>query len=102
MGGLRSAAVVWYIYYLHADHLVSTSLTTNASGGVVAEQRYYPYGEARWSDGTLPTDYHFTGQRAEDFGLLDYHARYYDPYLGRFISADTLVPNPRNPQDLNR
>ena len=31
-----------------------------------------------------------------------YNARYYDPALGRFISADTVVPNPGNPQDLNR
>ena len=44
-------------YYLHGDHLGSTSLTTNNSGTVVAEQRYYPYGKIHWSDGTLPTDY---------------------------------------------
>jgi hypothetical protein len=31
-----------------------------------------------------------------------YRARYYDPAIGRFISADTIVPNPENPQDLNR
>ncbi|WP_343411345.1 RHS repeat-associated core domain-containing protein [Candidatus Amarolinea dominans] len=28
--------------------------------------------------------------------------RYYDPSLGRFASADTLIPNPGNPQSLNR
>ena len=31
-----------------------------------------------------------------------YNARYYDPALGRFISADTVVPSPGNPQSLNR
>ena len=31
-----------------------------------------------------------------------YNARYYSPLLGRFISADTIVPNPANPQGLNR
>jgi len=31
-----------------------------------------------------------------------YEARYYDPALGRFISADTIVPEPGNPQALNR
>jgi len=36
------------------------------------------------------------------FGLYDYRARYYDPVLGRFISADTVVPEPGNPQALNR
>ena len=29
-------------------------------------------------------------------------ARYYDPTLGRFVSADTIVPEPGNPQDFNR
>jgi len=50
----------------------------------------------------LPTDFQFTGQRAEGFGLCDYHARYYDPLLGRFVSADTLVPDLASPSDFNR
>ena len=42
---------------------------------------------------TLPTDRRYTGQRFEaDLGLYDYQARYYDPVLGRFISADSIVP----------
>jgi hypothetical protein len=32
---------------------------------------------------------------------MDYNARYYDPYLNRFVSADTIVPEPGNPQDMN-
>ncbi|MCD4739057.1 MAG: hypothetical protein K8R89_07355 [Anaerolineae bacterium] len=32
----------------------------------------------------------------------DYRARYYNPALGRFISADTIVPRPSDPQNLNR
>ncbi|MCZ7672026.1 MAG: hypothetical protein M5U34_35320 [Chloroflexi bacterium] len=30
------------------------------------------------------------------------NARFYLPALGRFASADTIVPNPTNPQSLNR
>ena len=81
------------VYYLHGDHLGSTSLTTDESGNVVAAQHYSPYGEVRGSDGDLPTDFTFTGQRGEAaFGLLDYHARWYSPRLGRFVSADTIAP----------
>ena len=35
-------------------------------------------------------------------GLYDYNARYYDPYLNRFVSADTIVPDSADPQALNR
>jgi RHS repeat-associated protein len=91
------------VYYLHSDHLGSTSLTTDQSGAPVAEIRYLPYGEERWITGTLVTDFTFTGQRAErGFGLMDYNARFYDPWLGRFISPDSIVHNPSNPNDLNR
>jgi len=37
-----------------------------------------------------------------ELGLLYYNARYYVPGLGRFASADTIVPNPTNPQSYNR
>jgi len=30
------------------------------------------------------------------------NARYYMPLVGRFISPDTLVPEPGNPQSFNR
>jgi RHS repeat-associated protein len=66
--------------------------------------RYYPYGESR--TGSVPTDRRFTGQRYENVGgaagLYDYRARTYDARLGRFLQADTIVPEPGNPQSLNR
>jgi hypothetical protein len=34
--------------------------------------------------------------------LYYYGARYYDANIGRFISPDSIVPNPANPQSLNR
>jgi RHS repeat-associated protein len=60
------------------------------------------FGSIRTSTGTLPTDKKFTGQRLDSTGLYYYNARYYDPGIGRFISADTIVPNFADPQSLNR
>jgi len=91
------------VYYLHGDHLGSTSLTTDSTGGVVHEARYLPYGEVRWEIGAETTDYGFTGQRNEDgFGLMDFNARYYNPRLGTFASPDTIVPDPTSGQAWNR
>ena len=91
------------VKYFHSDHLGSATLTTNQSGGIYHQIRYNPYGSQDWSNGLAPTDYNFTAQQLESgFGLLDYHARYYDATLGRFISPDSVVPNYANPQDLNR
>lgn len=51
----------------------------------------------------MDVPYKYTGKELDSTtGLYYYEARYYDPTLGRFISADTIVPNPRDPQDLNR
>jgi len=111
------------VYYIHTDHLGSVSVLSDGSGqadplppvsggcppqggrGVPGSAvRYLPYGGLRLGDAsTLPTDYTFTGQRNEaGLGLMHYRVRFYSPRLGRFISADTLVPNPGNPQSLNR
>jgi RHS repeat-associated protein len=51
----------------------------------------------------MPTDYGFTGMKEPvGTGLVYLHARYYAPWSGRFVSADTIVPEPGNPQAFNR
>ncbi len=89
------------VSWLHADHLGSLSEVTSATGGRIAQERYYPYGRVRW--GSAPTSYNFTGQRLDSYiNLLEMGARWYDPALGRFVSPDPIVPQPGNPQSLNR
>ena len=78
-------------------------MTVAADGNVVAQRRYEAYGQGRWSRGEEQTDIGFNSHREEsEFGLYDYQARYFSPLLGRFISADTIVPDYANPQSLNR
>jgi RHS repeat-associated protein len=88
--------------YVHQDSLSSTSLMTDASGNQIdTTVKYLPFGEAR-ATVTIPTDKLFTGQRLDATGLYYYNARYYDPTIGRFISPDTVIQSPANPQCFNR
>jgi RHS repeat-associated protein len=69
-------------------------MATDVTGAVVSgcETRYTPWGEVR-TGGTLPTDRGFSSQRRETtIGLSDYVASMYDPYIGKFISPDSIVP----------
>ncbi len=89
------------IYYYHPDHLGSTSAMSDASGAVAGSIQYFPFGETRAS--SVPTSFLYTSQEFDDETVLyNYNARFYNPSLGRFISADTIVPLPANPQSLNR
>jgi RHS repeat-associated protein len=92
------------IYYLLSDHLSSTSKVLDSSGTKVAETRYDPWGSVRYTSGARVTEYSFTGQRSytDDFGLMYYNARWYDPYNTQFTSPDSIIPNHYNPLDYNR
>jgi len=80
--------------YILSDHLGSTSIVTNATGNIVNQTQYKAWGEVRSVAGNSPTNYTYTGQYSNtaDFGLMFYNVRWYDPALGRFTSADTIVP----------
>lgn len=91
------------LYYVLKDHLGSASVVTDSTGAIVGEQRYYPYGETRFTSGTIYTDKLFTGQREmSGLGIYHYNARFYSPKLGRFLSADTIISSLATPQSLNR
>lgn len=97
------------LFYILTDQLGSTSITADSLGNRVAEVRYKAWGEDRYAFGTTPTTYRYTGQRQEvglgpdgEPGLYYYNARWYDPYTGRFVQADTVIPGMMNPQALNR
>ncbi len=91
-------------YYLLGDHLGGTNVTARGTDGAeLGRVLYRPWGETRFSTGTTPTTWRFTGQREDaTIGLYYFNARYLDPQLGRFTQPDTIVPEPGNPQALNR
>jgi RHS repeat-associated protein len=95
--------------YFLVDHLGSTSVALNTAGTVLGRRDYKAWGEMRYSTGSVNTTYLYTGQKDEpSFGLTSqdglyfYSSRWYDPTLGRFLQADSVVPGAGNPQAWDR
>ncbi|WP_306143142.1 RHS repeat-associated core domain-containing protein [Roseibium sp. MMSF_3412] len=81
------------INWMHRDHLSSVKLMSDATGAVISENFFRPYGER--SDvqipplGTPRESKGWIGERDDpETGLTYLNARYYDPVLARFISPD--------------
>ncbi len=99
---------VFPTYYVHSDHLRSTTLLTCydrpsgencANGTPAAYFRYDAYGAMKACDtagnvlppGNEKTDLLYTGQRWDAAARLYYYgARFYDPRLAIFVSEDPL------------
>jgi RHS repeat-associated protein len=91
--------------WLVGDHLGSTSVAANYDGSLGARQGYYAWGEKRFPTGVspLPTTFRYTGQReSASFGMYYYGARWYDPYLNRWTSPDSIIPDPYYTSDWDR
>jgi RHS repeat-associated protein len=107
MGSTRICSIetttATHTYYYHQDHIGSSNVITDETGAVVNILEYSPFGEVSRNTGDYSTDKRFTGKiYDETSALLYFGARYYDPELGRFTTADPTVSNPFNPQDFNR
>lgn len=95
------------VHYWHGDHLGSSSVITDSTGAKVQALTYSPFGGPRTNQSfTTPAvdvPYKFTGKEFDySTDFYYYESRYYDPWFGRFISPDSIVPNFRDPQYLNR
>ena len=86
-------------YFYHSDHLGSSSLITDATGGITQQLDYLPYGEVflerrRHSDPSQPlyaTPYKFNGKELdEETGLYYYGARYMNPRLSIWYATDPM------------
>lgn len=92
--------------YFHRDILGSTSLTTGEDGLLASRVAYVPYGGVFEPGSSGPNNFRpkFQGQELDQSAELYYFgARFYDPTLGRFTSADTqLADDFTTPDVLNR
>jgi len=99
---LRGGEADEAISYFHGDHLGSSNVITDEESNVIARYEYRPFGSVADQTGDYSTDVKYTGKIQDDTGLYYYGARYYDPFIGRFITPDPTVQHPDDPQDLNR
>lgn len=86
----------WYT----TDPQGSIRLITDASGRIIGYANYSPFGEPISVSGHQDART-YAGHRPTSNGeLIDMSARYYEPHLGRMLSADTINPTP-DAQGLN-
>lgn len=79
--------------YILSDHLGSGSLELDDQARIVSYEELTPYGSTSYqavsSVTETPKRYRYTGkERDEETGLYYHGARYYAPWLGRWLSAD--------------
>jgi len=93
--------------YLLTDNLGSTNIVIDKMGNVEQVLGFDPWG-MRLNVGDQSavnsvTDRGYTGHEMDDeTGLINMNARVYDPLIGRFMSADPVLPDAGNMQAFNR
>ncbi|MCP4153799.1 MAG: hypothetical protein GY757_39095 [bacterium] len=105
ISGNTQSGIPMGVHYYHKDHIGSSTLVTNETGQVVTRVNYTPYGEvvqARSLGYNSVTHKSASQELDEETDLMVYNARYYDPFVGRFITADSMAPDPNDSQAFNR
>ncbi|MEO6679964.1 MAG: RHS repeat-associated core domain-containing protein, partial [Pseudomonas sp.] len=79
--------------YTLDDHLGSSTLELDRNGEKISHEIYYPFGGTAWWAATsqVQADYktiRYSGKEMDVSGLYYYGARYYAPWLQRWVSAD--------------
>lgn len=88
--GLLPSAIAQTVTYIHTDGLGSVVAESDANGNVIKRYDYEPYGAVVGEQVTDGPGY--TGHvRDAATGLSYMQQRYYDPQLGRFLSADPVA-----------
>jgi RHS repeat-associated protein len=91
---VSAAGVETGVRYYHGDQVGSTLALTDDNGAVTGRVEYDAYGQVRGRDGATETPFLFCGaygcQTDAESGLVLMRARYYHPWLGRFINEDPI------------
>lgn len=84
------------IRYQYSNHLSSAALELDEEAKIISYEEYHPYGttayQATSASKQVPAKrYRYTGmERDEESGLSYHSARYYVPWLGRWLSCDPV------------
>nr|WP_322762911.1 SpvB/TcaC N-terminal domain-containing protein [Frankia sp. Cr2] len=80
--------------YQYANHLGSATVELDPTAILISYEEYYPYGGTALSftrSGAPPKRYRYTAKERDEETGLNYHsARYYAPWLARWLSCDPL------------
>lgn len=93
VSGKPAKIAVDQLRYSLDDHLGSCALELDQQAQVISEEGYYPFGATAWyaRGSEVDVDYktiRYSGKELDDSGLYYYGARYYAPWLQRWVSAD--------------
>lgn len=89
-------APVFLQRYQYDNHLGSASLELDESAAIISYEEYYPFGATSYQAGKGTKEvplkrYRYIGKERDEESGLNYHsARYYAPWLCRWISADPI------------
>lgn len=79
--------------YSYTNHIGSYSIETDTNGYHISSEEYYPYGGTSvWvTSNALNAAYktiRYSGKELDNTGLYYYGYRYYQPWVGRWLSSD--------------
>jgi RHS repeat-associated protein len=77
--------------HFHLDHLGTPRLITGNGGAEISRHTYHPFGEEIAPSSTPREKKQFTGHERDSESLDYMHARFYAPFMGRFLSVDPYL-----------
>lgn len=105
LNGVRIAALneAGALAYFLTDQVDSVSHVLDDEGNTLSKMQYLPYGDTFIHKGDTNFAPKYNSQELDrESGFYFYNARYYDPGIARFTSADTVIDDEWDTQGWNR